>query len=109
MEARVDFNIVDHYYYPDSDLETIQEESEDDRSTVCNSRRSSFNATPSAQLERSKNGIPSPFFVGTSKQNVPKSMLSAITNGFPSVPACESYSGFNKASNDRQGKLFNDE
>lgn len=51
MEAEVDYNIVDYYYYPDSDLETIQEESEDDRSTIHNSRRSSFSTTSSMRRE----------------------------------------------------------
>ena len=107
MEASADFNIVDHYYYPDSDLETIQEESsvldsEDDGSIRSSSRRSSSSTITSSKLDKevSRGNKSSSFFYENNKKgsNTKHDHSNPITSS-----TYVSYNGFNDPSSDIKG------
>ena len=111
MEA-IDFNIVDQYYYPDSDLETIQEEasvldSEDDRRSL-SSRRSSCSTVTSSKLDNdlqimnSESATSSSALQNLSRKNHPKPSSSADSHSSSSYV---SYNGFTDLSHDVHGNF----
>jgi len=109
MEAQIDYNIVDQYYYPDSDLETIQEESsildsEDDRRSISSRRSSSSTITSSKFDDNSQRSVRT-----QSSSTIRAPAMTEHHKAFPSSSSHRqysyiSYNGFDDFSHEAKGK-----